>query len=37
MDELPSNPIAIYMKPIQVGQMTKLPLEHKMRYTTLRG
>jgi hypothetical protein len=33
MDEWPWNPRAIYMKSLQVGQMTKLPLEHKIRYT----
>jgi hypothetical protein len=37
MDELPWNPRAIYMKSLWVGQMTKLPLEHKGRYTPLRG
>jgi hypothetical protein len=37
MDELPWNPRAIYMKSLRVGQMTKLPLEHKGRYTPLRG
>jgi hypothetical protein len=36
-DELPWNPRAIYMMPLRVGQMTKLPLEHKERYTLLRG
>jgi hypothetical protein len=37
MDELPSNPRAIYTKFLRVGQMTKLPLELKWRYTPLRG
>jgi hypothetical protein len=37
MDELPWNPRAIYMKSLRVGQMTKLPLEHKGSYTPLRG
>jgi hypothetical protein len=37
MDKLPSNPRAIYMKSLRVGQMTKLPLEHKGRYTHLRA
>jgi hypothetical protein len=37
MDELPSNPQAIYMKSLRVGEMTKLPLELKIRYTPLRG
>ena len=37
MDGLPINPRAIYMMSLQVGQTTKLPLEHKGRYTPLRG
>jgi hypothetical protein len=37
MDEFPSDPRAIYMKSLRVGQMTKLPLERKMRYTPLMG
>jgi hypothetical protein len=33
MNELSWNPRAIYMKSLWVGQMTKLPLEHKWRHT----
>jgi hypothetical protein len=37
MEELPCNPRAIYMKSLWVGEMTKLLLVHKGRYTPLRG
>jgi hypothetical protein len=37
MDEFPSNPRAIYINSLQVGQMTTLPLELKWRYTPLRS
>jgi hypothetical protein len=37
MDGLPRNPRAIYMEILWDGQMTKLPLEHEMRYKPLRG
>jgi hypothetical protein len=29
--------VELYMKSLRVGQMTKLPLQHKGRYTPLRG
>jgi hypothetical protein len=37
MDELPSNPRAIYMKSLRWSKMTTLPLQLKGRYTPLRG